>query len=397
MAQKIFDILPPEKVRFEAPLERHSPNKKILFLFISILLIVSAFCYFKLPKAEIEVWPERETLSFEDNITANIENYQINLLDKIIPAKIFPFSESDTKEFTTSGISEKEERATGTIRVYNDYDQSLTLIARTRFQPPVNGKILYFRSTKKISIPSKGYVDVEVVADEPGPDYNIEPTTFSVPGLAGHPQYTFIYGKSFEPMNGGVKEGVPIVLEEDLEQAKSILTKELFNRANQSLQAKISEGYILFEEAKKDKILEATSSIEVGEEAQYFNLSAAVEVKALLFKRSDLEEFAKSFILAEIAEGKKINEETLEVDFSLVSVDTELEEISLDLKFQALVFSEIDETFLKQALKGKSEEEANILAESLPKIINIDINLFPFWVKKIPANIDIKLNINGPA
>ena len=351
MVQKVFDILPPEEAKVETPVKRYPPVKKISILFLFIFILVGALCYFKLPKAEIEIWPEHETLSFEELITASTEIYQTNFSERIIPARIFEIKEVGVNDFSSSGISEKEAKATGTIRVYNDYHHSQTLISKTRFQPP-NDKVLYFRTTKRIVVPSKGYVDVEVIADKPGPDYNIEPTDFSIPGLAGYPQYTFVYGKSFEPMRGGVKEGVPIVLEEDVEKARDILTEGLFNEANRSLQTKISKDFVLFEETKKEKILTAIPSVNVGEEARYFNLNAEVQVKALLFKLSDLRNFAKSFILNQITEDKKLNEETLKVDFSLVSVNPELIDISLNLKFQALIFSEIDETFLIETLKG---------------------------------------------
>jgi len=97
-----------------------------------------------------------------------------------------------------------EYKATGIITIYNTYSSSpQTLVKTTRFVSE-GGKL--FRTTKTIVVPGAdassgkivpGSTTVEVIASEPGNEYNIGPSTFSIPGFKGTPKYLAFYGESF--------------------------------------------------------------------------------------------------------------------------------------------------------------------------------------------------------
>jgi len=91
-----------------------------------------------------------------------------------------------------------------------------------KFQPPLEGaESPWFLIVETVTLAPKSSAVVDVVAAAPGEKYNIEPSTFSVPGLAGTPQYAFITAQSFEKFTGGSNEIVPQVTKEDLEMPKS--------------------------------------------------------------------------------------------------------------------------------------------------------------------------------
>ena len=66
MARKIFDILPPEKLKKptkeiilpEEKKRKLSVRKTPIFFFVPLLILIAIISYFKLPKAEIVIWPE---------------------------------------------------------------------------------------------------------------------------------------------------------------------------------------------------------------------------------------------------------------------------------------------------------------------------------------------------
>lgn len=110
-------------------------------------------------------------------------------------------------------IEKSGTKASGTITAFNEYgSESQLLIASTRFLSS-NGKI--FRTTKDIYIPGANIIDdeiipssidVEVMADYWGSEYNIGPSDFTIPGFKGTVKYVSLYGKSDTAMSGGSNE-----------------------------------------------------------------------------------------------------------------------------------------------------------------------------------------------
>jgi len=99
-------------------------------------------------------------------------------------------------------------KASGSITVYNNYSaSSVKLVKTTRFATPDG---LIFRAPADVVIPGKsssgpGSVQITVIADQTGSQYNIGPVAkFTVPGLQSNaPMYAGVYAKSSAPMTGG--------------------------------------------------------------------------------------------------------------------------------------------------------------------------------------------------
>lgn len=432
MAKKFFDIISPQKSSAETrslqarilrkpDLRRLSPAKKDLkkrdkrfllksFVLSSLILILiglSGFFFFS--KAKIDIWPEAETLNFEEEVTidSNYDQFKpaIWVEEGIIPGKIFSDEKFSSQEFSASGKTLKEEKARGVIRVYNAYSTlSQTLLPNTRFVS-TEGKL--FRSVKREIIPGgryeKGklvpnYTDIEVRAAETGEEYNIDPSTFSIPGFAGTPRYTSFYGKSFAPMTGGFKGEVSQATEEDLERARNTLVGKLKKESKNFLKAALPLDFVLLDEAISQEVIESSASLEADTKAEFFDYQVRISSKGIGFKKTDIEEFAKSLISLNIPEGKKLQEESLEIDYSLQSVDVKLGKIVLNLKIRAKIYSDINLTELKKALLGKSFKEAKIFLENHSQITKIEVKSWPIWRKKIPENLDkieLKLRVDS--
>ncbi len=417
--KKFFDIIPPQKIdtsrdfRRMKKAERTKPSQIlrsknwkdkrllskgfVLFSLILILIGLSGFFFFS--KVKVNIWPEAEILYFEETVTidSNYDQFKpdIWLEDGIIPGKIFKDEKFSSQEFSTSGKTLKEEKAKGIIRVYNAYS-TLTqgLLPNTRFVS-TEGKL--FRSVEKEVISGgnsekgkliPGYTDIEVRAAEVGEEYNIGPSTFSIPGFAGTPKYTNFYGKSFSSMMGGFKGEVSQITEEDLERARNTLAEELKKESKDFLKAALPLDFVLLDRAISQKIVESNSLMQALAEAESFNLQVKVSSEGLGFKKSDIEKFAKSLVNLNIPEGEKLQEESLESDYSLESVDIESGKIVLNLKIKAKIYSDIDPEELKKALLGKSFKETKIFLENHSQITKVEVKSWPLWRKKIPGDLD---------
>jgi len=425
MPEKFFDILSPQPVKTPTSesLPRSLPKKKpskrkigLILIFVGILILGAIFSYFSLSRTQIEIWPETKTLNYKEKIEINTQQNQSDFGAKIFPGKVFNVEIETSQDFPSTGKISKEEKAQGQIRIYNAYsDSPQALLANTRFIS-AEGKL--FKSVEKIIIPGGTYdekgklvpgsVDIQVVAAEAGTEYNIGPSTFSVPGFAGTPKYTAFYGKSSTAMTGGFRGEAARVTQEDLDKAKNSLTDKLFEEGNTDLNNKISSDFVLLKEALKEETAEFTVSAQVGAETPTFNLKLKMRLEVLTFKKSDLENFAKGFLLVQIPETEapansfwskeKIQEESFKIDYEFSSIDWKVEKMILNLVITAKIYPDIQEDALKKALLGKSLKEAQVLLADQPKIKKTEIKFWPFWVEKIPQReekIEIKLNFEG--
>jgi hypothetical protein len=227
-----------------------------------------------------------------------------------------------------------------------------------------------------------------------GEKYNIGPSKFSVPGLSGSELFFSVYGESSESMKGG---GTFFqVTKDDLDKGKDILTDVLFSKLEESLKKEnLNEVFILNETVKKE-VLETNSNLKEGEMGEFFTLNGKGKLIALSLQKSDLENFAREKILAQIPQGLKFQKESLKIDFQPESIDLEKGKAILKSKFSVKIFPDINLTFLKENLKGKSLAESKKILENREDIIKAQINTFPFFLQKIPSNekkIEILTNL----
>ncbi len=415
MAKKIFDILPPRKLE-KKEVRRFLPEKKPEFKFsppgswpgkklllIPLLLIIAGIAaYFSLSRAEIGIWPETEIKSFETKLTVDKSIENIDFLANLIPGIVFEELGTFPQEFPSSGKKSVEKKAEGVMRVFNEYHNDQILVAQTRFQPPSEkfrpslekGENPWFKTIERIVIPAKSHIDVKVVADAPGEKYNIEPSDFSIPGLAGTAQYTAIYGKSSEAMKEGFKKEVPEVTQEDLKEAEKVLIEKATKEIKDALKDKIPVGFVILEENLKTEILETFSLAQAGSELEKFIFQVKTKTQAISFKQEDLENFSKEFIAAEIPADKKFDQKSLKIEYFPETINLEEGKITLSLNLKAEIYSAIDEISLERELAGKSLTETQFFLQNQPEIIRTQVKLWPFWLKRVPENLEkIKISI----
>ena len=425
MNQKFFDIIPPpspekkieprEPRPFSGAREKtlqkkeglppvfpkkktvFSLKKEFIFLFILIFLGV-LMLYFQLQKAEIKITPEAQLLNSTKTITIDLNVKNIDSSLSVIPGKLISGEFSLSQEFPSSG--KKQKKAEGVIRVYNAHSVTgQVLLANTRFVS-AEGKL--FRTPSRVVIPGgreakgklePGFIDIKVIADRPGSDSNIGPSTFSIPGFAGTSKYTTFYGKSFSPMSGGGE--LSAVAQEDLRTAEKNLTEKALKESKEALKSQISSDSVFVDETLSQEVIEATTSAKAEQEISVFDFRVKVKSRNFLFLKSDLENLVKDSAISQTDEGKKLWPDSLKINFRRESIDFQSGRMVLNVKIESKIYSEIETDSLKKAISGKSLAETEILLKNQPQIKDFKIKLGPFWAKKVPENIRrIKIDIN---
>ncbi len=424
-SQKIFDILPPRKTEIQPPKKKQevpaqrtikkepplagsgqekagvSFPKRIVAFFIFLLAAFVLISNFVLDRAEIKIWPKTETSNLNEKVLASTAKTAIDLQGKAIPGEIFKEEKTISQEFSATGRTTEGQKASGQIRVYNNYSEALqVLIKNTRFIS-AEGKL--FRTTEKIIVPGgrydkgklqPGYIDANVIADQPGENYNIGPSTFSIPGFVGTPKYTAFYGKSSVAMSGGFLGEASQVLKEDLDKAKKTLSDKAVQEGKISLKNKIPDGFVLLDEAIYSEITEATSSLLAGAKAKTFTYQVKAKLEAIAFEKSDLENLSKEIVLSNFSLGKKIQEGSLSIVYNFDSSDIKIGKLVLNASFSSKIYSGIDENSLAQTLAGESLAKAQEILTAQPEITKVQIKSWPFWtdiVPEDPQKISVKL------
>ncbi len=375
-------------------------KKIILFLmglgFVTFILAA----YFILPEAKVVITPKKDSSSFEISVVADKNLSQIDYVLSRVPAKLMKIEKNETKEFASSGESEMSTKAKGIITVSNGYSAApQTLVTTTRFETD-DGKI--FRTTKTIIVPgakiqgsnmTPGLIDVEVIADQPGSSYNIGPTIFTIPGLKGSPKYDGFNGKSSAPMAGGSDGKTKMVLQSDLDNAKNVMTQEFQNELDQSLKDQISGDVKLLDGALREEQPAITFSQQAGNAADKFTATIKLTATALVFETKDIADLAGKAISAAGSSNKQLlpNEDFA---YSNVQVNFDRGQINMKVKTQQGAVGKIDVDTLAKQLVGKDEAGIKKVLSQIPEIQNAKITFWPFWVKKVPNEVDkIKVSV----
>lgn len=419
MPKKIFDIVPPKRVaqknarsvpegslRIEEIPETGKSFKKKKSFSRFLLKLIVVLCLVSVPigiltlrsKLILTLQPVQEKIEFEEEIEVNISQTAMDFQKKIIPGKLFETEKEKWEVFQSTGKDFEGGKAQGVIKVYNTHTPPtpITLIATTRFLSSQDGKT--FRAPEKIYLPPAeikngkvipGSKEVQVEAQEMGEEYNIGPSKFSVPALAGTALYYNIWAESTAPMESGFKREIKKITSEDLESAKNALKKKLEDLARNSLKSEVSRDFTLEDEAIFEEEPQVSCFQEAGTKVSEFSCQGRIKAVGLGFKTVDLKEFAIQFILSKIPSSKKLYHQSLNLSFFPKKLLREEERMILNLKMGGEIYEELNQDIFLSQIQGKSQEQIKkIIFEDYPQIENAEFKFWPFWIQKAPKTLE---------
>jgi hypothetical protein len=427
--KKIYDIVPPGKrAEMLVPKIKHKVKEtrikdpsisagekkaKPAFVFskkkgllIAVLIIIVFGFYWLFSSANvvrIELSPKLSPVAFSATLafSTSTDEFDLSFFDLsqvVIPAIPMEFEETFNKQFSSSEVS-IEEKAQGTIRVYNNHGRSISLVTGTRFLSS-SEPTRQFHSKEKINIPASGHVDVSVIASEADESYNIEACAFSIPGLRNYspPQlYYDVFGRSFSKMEGGRKDVIRKATEQAMEDAKAQLLESSKEEIRSILENKVAPDYIILDDTIQLNLIQAQPlDVKVGQETDTFVYQIRVKVTALKVKTAFLLEFARNYISSTLPANKEFVEDFVTLSF-LSKQGGAKRELSADLEFSTKVHSPIDKDSLKEIVKGRSRRDiSRYILEICPELSGPPkIEFSPFWARRAavePDRIEIEAN-----
>lgn len=385
------EVVEEERYDFSVVPKENKPSRKIFWfsVFIALLILIFAFSTV-FGDATVYVTPKKETMALDAPFKARKADTLGALSYDVIT-----FSKKDSRIVKAIGEKQVDSKAHGTIIIYNNESNPQTLIKNTRFQTSSG---LVYRILNTITLPAKvgtkpGSLEVIVYADSIGSKYNIGLSDFTLPGFEGSPKFKTIYARSKTPMTGGASGVLKTASEEDLNQAKEDIEKNLHALLLTQARNETPSGFVFFDTSlfvefnplPNEALSEGT--IQVSEEATLhaimFNKSALTVVifDALVPNHDDLP--------VEIGDIEKIAFSTATTSSTIPL--WEQDEISFELKGDVTFVSQYDEEKLRGMIAGKSLGETKTILESEkaldPNVSGIVV-IRPFWKRTLPSNVN---------
>ncbi len=359
-------------------------------------MVLAGFSYWLvfwfLPKAEVKIVAQKSEWTYNDSVTGD-KSAHADSLKMIIPVQVFSQTKNFNLKFSASGRKQVENKAKGAITIYNSYSSDPQLLVQnTRFMSP-DGKI--FRLTKNTTVPGakiaegkvvSSNIEAVVIADQAGPDYNIGSIKlFTIPGFKGTPKYQAFYAESKEAMSGGFIGEVAYPTSDDIKAAKDNVVQVLESSLKTAIYSQIPQEFKILEGASEFVILSQTVKEDVDEENK-FSTFAEGKMTVIAFKEEILRSTLIERALSE--KGSDFEIKNTDLKYGLARTDFKNGKLSFPIDFNVLLGRKIDVESLKNKIIDQPERELKQIIFSLPEVESANVSLWPFWVKKIPSNLN---------
>lgn len=368
------------------PRRRHRRRGKWFFIGTGALLILliglGVLSFFD--AAELTVNPRTETLSVNKTFTA-IHNES----GGGVPYQTIRVSGESGKAVPATGGEFVETKASGTITIYNSFSsESQRLIANTRFESKEG---LIYRIKDAVTVPGQkisggtttpGSLEVTVYADEPGPEYNVSNTTFTIPGLEGDPRFTAFRAETNGAIVGGFSGTARQVDEEVLAQAREEIQEELKEQLVSEAEATTPNDFIFLSDAVTYTFEELPQTDSTDTTVK---VNERLVLEGVIFNKRVLNDALLGVIFPD-ARGEASIVPLSSLQFTIPDEITE--EFEFQISGEASIVWDIDVPELQQALAGTKRKNLTTTLSRFAAIERAEAILRPFWRRSFPAKAD---------
>jgi len=355
--------------------------RKTFAVIVGIIIVVIIFLVFvSVGQVTITVHPASEikSVDFNAGVTSTDDAGQNK-----IPGRVLTTVVSGREKITEVETKETDKPASGKVVIYNNLDHDQALIATTRLLSETG---VLFRLQKQVTAKANSSVEAEVYADIPGPDGEIEPMKFTIPGLWTEWQDK-IYAESKEPMTGGYGE-TEFISSETLAKGLAETTDRLRQQGENKLQGQLKTGEKILADAVKVDLLSSQASVKPDTFAAEFFVSAEIRLTAVVFDEDKLYQLAEKKLRDQI--GATLEIESLHRDdfsYALEIYDLNKKTATIATHLEAKTTAKLDpEKFNKSKLVGRTYEEIIDYLAREQHIGEVAVDFSPAWLKTVPAN-----------
>jgi type IV pilus assembly protein PilM len=249
--------------------------------------------------AQAPMPPESVAATFRVRVGDAVADGAVADAMPVLVGRLLETDVSVKDSFTSSGAKPSVGgKAKGTVTIINTTATPYTFVATTRV---LSKDGVLFRIDKPAAIPANGSVKAAVTADKAGPEGDIAPTTFSIPGL-GASFEGIITAKSDAAMTGGAGGETPAISVDDIVTVKQALHDKAILEATADLDALRRQTEHLDVALFIDKEVSFTTP-EAGTSGTSFDATLSLNVKAITLPEDEAEKLLQAALVKELPEG----------------------------------------------------------------------------------------------
>jgi len=382
---------PPPRPVDDRPYRPSGGNRKFpwgVALVALVVVVASAAALYAFADAKVTITPKTTQANVTGSFTASLGNGDL-------PFELVSVSKTVTANVPAESTETVNDPAHGTITIYNGQSSSQTLIKNTRFQTS-DGKI--FRIQDSVTIPggsqsSPGSIQATVYADTGGDQYNIGPTTFTVPGPKGSAAFDLVTAKSTSAFTGGFAGTRPSV-SSDTDAAQADKNKSALNEAlNKAVADQLPAGYVVLPGATF--ITYGAVHDSAGKKDSTVDVNLDGTAVAVAFPAAAL---AKT--IAYQVDGSYSGQNVMLADPSTLKLTpatpgapaTDQQTFAFSLSGPASIIYQIDADKIAGAIAGKTRDAAYTILKGFPEVDHAVLTVRPFWSNSFPSD-PAKINI----
>jgi len=372
----------------------------IFFLFILGGVATAAYWYY--PKAQVTIFVEPKPLPKEVEVNVDPGLTLVDFDKKQIPGEAVEIKIEGTREGEATGEKLVGDRAKGEVTLHNftlsskSFKKGTVIIGPDNSEFSLDVDVVVASASASLDenwdeVTTPGKTKVTVNATKIGPEYNL--ASGSEFQIKEHSSSSY-RAKNEKAFSGGTSRKVRVVSVEDQEDLLNELTVELENKTKEELKNAAPEGKKILEKGVLTSVTNQEFDKAVGAETERFKLDLGMQVKALAYSNSDLDNLLEKIISDSIPAGFVSQE--IETNIGEGEIKEEGNAI-FKIHLEADLVPILDLEEIKKNLTGKYPEVGEEYLRSLPSFVKAKIVITPNLPSRLRVfprfakNIDIKI------
>lgn len=361
---------------------------------VAAVVVLAIAVYLTTGSAIIAIFPSVTTLDERVQVQASDAFSAVDSTFGKIPGQLLTVTRTASATAAASAQRDVASKARGRITVANEYSSTpQTLVATTRFATPDG---LVFRTLQTVTVPGStvqegkpvaGTVDVDVIADKPGSDYNVGAGRFTIVAFVEKgdtERAERIYGTSREPMSGGAIGPSKVVTQEDYDNAEAEATALVKQQIRDALSEQASGMRVLDEVVATVERTESTARIDDAADA--VKVSVTATLRTVAFRQADFERLLVESVMKKdrlvIVPGQ------LSVSYADVQFEADTGVLNFTAGFKGPGYAPVDTEAITRDIQGMDARRIHEYFTNREGIESADIELKPFWVSSVPSRPD---------